>query len=51
MAIVGGAIFPPIMGLMADTIGIQESFAIPAVCFLVVFYYGFRGYSRNESSQ
>ncbi len=49
MAIVGGAIFPPFMGLMADTIGIQESFAIPAVCFLVVFYYGFRGYSRNNN--
>jgi len=50
MAIVGGAIFPPIVGLMADSIGIQESFVIPTICFLVVFYYGFRGYSRDESN-
>lgn len=44
MAIVGGAILPPLMGLMADTIGIQRSFILPALCFLVVLYYGWTGY-------
>lgn len=37
MAIVGGAIFPPIVGLMADSIGIQESFVIPTICFFSSF--------------
>lgn len=44
MAIVGGAILPPFMGLMADTIGIQQSFLLPALCFLAVVYYGWNGY-------
>lgn len=44
MAIVGGAILPPFMGLIADNIGIQQSFVLPALCFLVVVYYGWRGY-------
>jgi FHS family L-fucose permease-like MFS transporter len=41
MAIVGGAIIPPFMGMFAD---IQLSFVLPAVCFLGVVYYGWRGY-------
>jgi len=44
MAIVGGAILPPFMGLIADKIGIQESFILPALCFLAVVYYGWNGY-------
>jgi len=45
MAIVGGAIMPPLMGMIADKIGIQQSLSIPFVCFLVVLYYGWKGYS------
>jgi FHS family L-fucose permease-like MFS transporter len=44
MAIVGGAILPPVMGLMAESIGIQQSFILPALCFLFVVYYGWTGY-------
>lgn len=44
MAIVGGAIMPPIMGLLADSTGIQMAFLLPAICFLVVAYYGWKGY-------
>jgi MFS transporter, FHS family, L-fucose permease len=44
MAIVGGAILPPFMGLIADNIGMQEAFFLPAVCFLAVIYYGWKGY-------
>ena len=49
MAIVGGAIVPPIMGLMADDVGIQQSFIIPLVCFLFVIYYGWSGYREVKS--
>jgi FHS family L-fucose permease-like MFS transporter len=40
MAIVGGAIVPPFMGLIADSAGIQWSFLLPAVCFIVVVTFG-----------
>jgi MFS transporter, FHS family, L-fucose permease len=44
MAIVGGAIMPPIMGLIADHFSIQLSFFLPFVCFLFVIYYGWKGH-------
>ena len=46
MAIVGGAIIPPFMGLFTD---IQLSFMLPAVCFLAVIYYGWKGYKISPS--
>lgn len=45
MAIVGGAIIPPFMGLFED---IQLSFILPALCFLSVIYYGWRGYKLKQ---
>ena len=45
MAIVGGAILPPIMGYLAASVGIQQSFLLPAICFLVVVVYGWKGYN------
>lgn len=51
MAIAGGAIVPPIMGLVADSTGIQMSFLLPAICFLVVAHFGWRGYRINPISE
>lgn len=39
MAIVGGAIFPVIMGWVSDNSNIQIAYIVPAVCFCVVFYF------------
>ena len=44
MAIVGGALVPPLQGMMADTMGLQISFVLPVVCYLYIMYYGLRGY-------
>ncbi|MBS1507321.1 MAG: L-fucose:H+ symporter permease [Bacteroidetes bacterium] len=44
MAIVGGALVPPVMGIISDHIGIQQAFAVPLVCFLIVAYFGLKGY-------
>lgn len=44
MAIVGGAILPPVMGLIADHVSIQVSFLLPALCFIVVMFFGWSGY-------
>ncbi|MEF9927882.1 MAG: sugar MFS transporter [Massilia sp.] len=40
MAIVGGAIVPFIQGILADTVGLQISFLVPAACYLFILYYG-----------
>ncbi|MFZ6011659.1 MAG: glucose/galactose MFS transporter, partial [Bacteroidota bacterium] len=50
MAIVGGAIMPPLMGLIADYVGIQQSFLLPALCFLVVLYYGVSGFKHKPAA-
>lgn len=46
MAIVGGAIFPLIMGRISDMSNIQTAYLIPLVCFGVVFYFGSRKVSK-----
>jgi FHS family L-fucose permease-like MFS transporter len=40
IAIVGGAVFPPFQGLVADAAGVQLSYLVPCVCFGVVVMYG-----------
>jgi FHS family L-fucose permease-like MFS transporter len=42
-AIVGGAIIPMLQGVLADRIGLQLAFILPAVCYLYIMYYGFAG--------
>jgi FHS family L-fucose permease-like MFS transporter len=40
MAIVGGAIVPFIQGAMADSVGLQQSFLVPAACYVFILYFG-----------
>ena len=48
MAIVGGAIIPPLQGLFADHIGLQHAFFLPLLCYLYIVFYGLSG-SRIRS--
>jgi MFS transporter, FHS family, L-fucose permease len=43
MAIVGGAIVPVLVGVLADRIGIHHSFVLPLLCYFYIVYYGFKG--------
>src|ERR1035437_1580131 len=43
MAIVGGAVVPLLQGALADSIGVHSAFILPAVCYLYIVFYGFRG--------
>jgi len=47
LAIVGGAIVPLLQGFLADTIGIQQAFFLPIICYLFILYYGLIG-SRSS---
>jgi FHS family L-fucose permease-like MFS transporter len=41
MAVVGGAIVPPLMGLVSEASSINIAMLVPAVCFAVVMLFGF----------
>jgi len=43
-AIVGGAVLPVIQGYCADIIGIQAAFFVPALGYLYISFYGWKGY-------
>lgn len=40
MAIVGGALIPPLMGLISDASSINLAMLVPAACFVVVWAFG-----------
>jgi FHS family L-fucose permease-like MFS transporter len=42
MAIVGGAIVPFAQGLLADSVGLHWSFAVPAACYAFILHFGLR---------
>ena len=45
MSIVGGAILPRIFGLISDGTGnIQLGYIVPLFCFVIVAYFGWKGY-------
>jgi len=48
VAIVGGAIIPPLQGLLADNIGLQLSFLLPIICYVYIAFYGIKGYKLDE---
>jgi FHS family L-fucose permease-like MFS transporter len=42
MAIVGGALLPLVQGHLADVIGLQASFGVPALCYAGIAAFGWR---------
>src|ERR1043166_105710 len=48
MAIVGGAIIPVIVGVMADHYGLHHAFVVPVICYLYILYFGLRGSKPNS---
>lgn len=40
VAIVGGAVVPPLLGLVADAAGLRPSLLVPAACYLVIAAFG-----------
>ncbi|HEY4156226.1 MAG TPA: MFS transporter [Puia sp.] len=40
IAVVGGAVFPPLQGMIADAKGVQLSYLVPCCCFVLIVIYG-----------
>jgi FHS family L-fucose permease-like MFS transporter len=49
MAILGGAALTKVMGMLADTSGLQAAYLVPVVCFAGVALYAWFGAERTES--
>lgn len=50
MSIVGGAICPPLLGLISDaTNNFQYGYIVPLICFAVVGWYGLSGHKVKKS--
>lgn len=52
MSIIGGAIFPVIMGNIIDRSNdnIQMGYTVPLVCFFVVLYFAFKGHKPQQAT-
>jgi FHS family L-fucose permease-like MFS transporter len=48
MSIVGGAVFPPLMGLIADKSSMSVGFFAPIPFFVFILYYAIRGYKVSR---
>jgi len=42
MMILGGAIIPPVQGILADTSGIHFSYIVPVICFIYLAYFAIK---------
>ena len=43
MGVLGAALIPLLQGFVADKIGIHHAFFLPALCYVYICYYGFKG--------
>lgn len=50
MMILGGAILPPLQGLLADLTTIELSFVIPLIGYIYLIFYGLKGYSIGKKA-
>jgi FHS family L-fucose permease-like MFS transporter len=47
VAIVGGAVIPPLTGRLADLVGLQMALALPAACYAIILAFGL--YARRSA--
>ncbi|MRT91808.1 sugar MFS transporter [Ancylomarina sp. 16SWW S1-10-2] len=47
LAIVGGAVVPMIMGILADRFGLANSFVVAIVCYGYILFYALKGHKHN----
>ena len=49
MAIIGGAVFPALMGRISDAASIQTAFVVPLICYAYILYFAVAGYKPELS--
>lgn len=48
MAVVGGALLPPLQGMLADVTSIHMSFFVPLISYIYLAFYGINGYKKYQ---
>lgn len=51
MAVLGGALMPPLQGIVADRFGIQFSFIVPMFSYAFITFYGVYGYRAGRRKE
>ncbi len=51
MGIVGGAVVPFMHAALADAIGLQLSFLLPAACYVFILYFGFKYMNMHTTEE
>ena len=51
MAIVGGALFPPLMGYLTDAISVQAAYFATVFCYAYLVFYGLKGHKTMINDQ
>lgn len=46
MGVVGGALFPPLMGFVAQRQDVATAYLLPIICYLVILMFALTGYKR-----
>jgi FHS family L-fucose permease-like MFS transporter len=49
MAILGGAILPPLLGTVADHVNVQVAFIVPLIAYSYVAFYGLKGHTIGRN--
>ncbi|HEY0740217.1 MAG TPA: sugar MFS transporter [Chryseosolibacter sp.] len=47
MGVAGGAVFPPLMGLIADK-DVATAYYLPIICYIVIFLFGYKFYKTSR---
>lgn len=47
MGVAGGAVFPPLMGLIADH-DVATAYYLPIICYVVIFLFGYKFYKSSN---
>lgn len=48
LAIVGGAVVPMIMGILADSFGLANSFVVAILCYAYILFYALKGHKHSN---
>lgn len=52
MSIAGGAVLPRIFGYISDATGdIQKGYIVPLLCFVIILYFGLKGYKVKQPGE
>ncbi|MGC3946726.1 MAG: L-fucose:H+ symporter permease [Chryseolinea sp.] len=48
MGVVGGALFPPLMGLVAEKADVATAYLLPIICYVVILLFALVGYRQKS---